>query len=178
MQTFHDIEVRRPELAQSYLQLLRAQPGRPIALFAPRRVGKTFFLDRDLTPAAAAAGWRPIYADLWLERASPLLAVNHALEEALDDARVPRTRIGKLAKTTVKKVGAMGTSVDLGDIPARRALPDQPALRLDLLVSRIAQEGKRPILLMLDEIQTLARAPEGNTIAALRGDLPAPRAAG
>jgi hypothetical protein len=43
MKTFDDLEVRRPELARSYLELLKAQPGRPIALFAPRRAGKTFF---------------------------------------------------------------------------------------------------------------------------------------
>jgi hypothetical protein len=44
--------VRRPELARSYLELLKAQPGRPIALFAPRRVGKTFFLDQPNAPKA------------------------------------------------------------------------------------------------------------------------------
>jgi uncharacterized protein len=43
MKTFDDLEVRRPELARSYLELLKAQPGCPIALFAPRRVGKTFW---------------------------------------------------------------------------------------------------------------------------------------
>ena len=35
MKTFDDLEVRRPELARSYLEPLKAQPGRPIALFAP-----------------------------------------------------------------------------------------------------------------------------------------------
>jgi hypothetical protein len=43
MKTFDDIEVRRPELAESYLSLIQAQPGRPLAMFAPRRVGKTYF---------------------------------------------------------------------------------------------------------------------------------------
>jgi hypothetical protein len=60
MKTFDALEVRRPELARSYLELLRAQPGRPIAQFAPRRVGKTFFLDQDLTPAALAVGFTPV----------------------------------------------------------------------------------------------------------------------
>lgn len=64
MVSFDDIEVRRPELARSYLTLLAAQPGRPIALFAPRRVGKTFFLDSDLGPGAVKAGLIPVYADL------------------------------------------------------------------------------------------------------------------
>jgi uncharacterized protein len=69
--TFDDIEVKRPELARSYLKLLRAQRGRPLALFAPRRVGKTFFLDHDLAPIARKTGLLPVYADVWLQRTAP-----------------------------------------------------------------------------------------------------------
>lgn len=65
MASFDDIEVRCPDIAQAYLALLQAQPGRPLARFAPRRVGKTYFLGHDLAPAAHAAGKLPVYADLW-----------------------------------------------------------------------------------------------------------------
>jgi hypothetical protein len=129
MKTFDDLEVRRPKLARSYLELLKAQPGRPIALFAPCHVGKTFFLHQDLTPAARASGFTPVYADIWLHRTSPLSAINHALEEALDDATVPASAVGKAAKTPVKKVGALGAALEFGDEPKRRALPAEPALR-------------------------------------------------
>ena len=60
--SFDDIEIRRPALAASFLGLLRGQPGRPLALFAPRRVGQTYFLDQDLTPAARVGGLLPVYA--------------------------------------------------------------------------------------------------------------------
>lgn len=172
MQTFEELQVRRPQLAQGYLALLGAQPGRPLTLFAPRRVGKTFFLDNDLAPAAKAAGMLTVYADLWLHKAAPLDAVNHALEEALDDVMVPASRLGKAAKTPVKKVGALGFSVDLGDEPHRRALPEHPALRLDALVSRLARQHHGRILLMLDEVQALSEAPDGVAlIGALRAVL-------
>lgn len=172
MKTFDDIEIKRPALAKTYLQLLKTQPGRPIALFAARRVGKTFFLDRDLAPAAKRAGLRPVYADLWLQQAAPLAAINHALEEALDDIQVPRSRAGKIAKTPVKKVGALGASLELGDTPNRRSLPQQPELRFDALVARVAARSGKQLLLMLDEIQTLAKAPGGQAIvAALRAVL-------
>jgi hypothetical protein len=137
METFDDLEVHRPDLAQNYLQSLKAQAGRPIALFAPRRVGKTFFLAEDLAPAARSAGFLPVYADIWLNRAAPLAAVNHALEEALDDATVPASAVGKVAKTRVKKVAALGAELELGEEPRRRALPTEPALRLDALVARL-----------------------------------------
>ena len=172
MDTFDDIEVRRPDLARSYLSLLRAQPGRPIALFAPRRVGKTHFLDHDLAPAAKKAGMLPVYADVWLQRTAPLDAINHALEEALDDATVPGGKVGKLARTPIRKIGAIGASLELGDQPVRRALPASPELRLDVLVARVAQASGKKVLLMLDEIQTLGEVSNGNTIiAALRAVL-------
>jgi hypothetical protein len=166
MKTFDDIEVRRPVLAKSYLGLINAQPGRPLAMFAPRRVGKTYFLDHDLAPAARQAKWLPVYADLWLQKSAPLEAINHALEEALDDVTVPGSQVGRLAKTTVKKVGALGASVDFGDAPARRPLPAAPELRLDALVVRLAAAADKPILLMLDEIQALGDVAAGEKIIA------------
>ena len=172
MKTFDDIEVRRPLLAKSYLGLINAQPGRPLAMFAPRRVGKTYFLDHDLAPAARQAKWLPVYADLWLQKSAPLEAINHALEEALDDVTVPGSQVGRLAKTTVKKVGALGASVDFGDAPARRPLPAAPELRLDALVVRLAAAADKPILLMLDEIQALGDVADGErVIATLRAVL-------
>jgi uncharacterized protein len=166
VKTFDELEIRRPELAQLYLQMLQAQAGRPLALFAPRRVGKTYFLDQDLTPAARAAGYVPVYADVWLQRASPLDAINHALEEALDDATVPASAVGKTAKTAVKKLGGLGASVEFGDAPARRALPAQAELRLDALVTRLGAAAGKPVLLMLDEIQSVAEHPQGQAIIA------------
>jgi uncharacterized protein len=166
MATFDDLEVHRPELAQNYLQSLKAQPGRPLALFAPRRVGKTFFLAEDLAPAARSAGFLPVYADIWLNRAAPLAAINHALEEALDDATVPASSVGKTARTPVKKVAALGTELEFGDEPRRRALPAEPALRLDALVARLAASAGKPVLLMLDEAQALAESSQGASVMA------------
>ncbi len=120
---------RRPELTRSDLELLKAQLGRPIVLFAPRRAGKTFFLHQDLTPAALAEGFTPVYADIWLHRTSPLSAIDHALEEALDGATVPASSVGKAAKTTVKKVEALGAALEFGEEPKRRPPASEPALR-------------------------------------------------
>ncbi|MDR2452506.1 MAG: hypothetical protein LBE85_12245, partial [Candidatus Accumulibacter sp.] len=156
--TFDTIEIHRPELARNYLGLLAAQPGRPLALFAPRRVGKTFFLDRDLAPAAERSGILPVYADLWLYRSDPLGAINHTLEEALERLTVPGSSIGKLAKTKVKGVNILGAGLALGDEPTPRALPETPELRLDALAARLVAAHNGKILLMLDEAQTLADA--------------------
>lgn len=162
---FDSVNIARPELAQSYLGLLASQPGRPLALFAPRRIGKTWFLDQDLSPAARERGWLPVYADLWLQREAPLHAINHALEEALDDATVPASKPGKAARTPVTRLTVLGTSVDLGSAPARRRLPDAPELRFDTLVQRLHAAAGRPLLLMLDEAQALAEGPKAAQLA-------------
>jgi hypothetical protein len=162
---FDAVNIARPELAASYLGLLASQPGRPLALFAPRRIGKTFFLDQDLAPAARRRGWLPVYADLWLQRGAPLAAINHALEEALDDASVPAGKLGKAARTRVSKLSAFGASLDLGDAPARRQLPDAPELRFDTLVQRLHAAAGKPLLLMLDEAQALADGPNSEALA-------------
>lgn len=162
MKTFDDIQIRRPQLAASYLAFLIAQPGRPIALFAPRRIGKTYFLKNDLTPCASKAGLLTIYADLWLNRGLPLEAINHALEEALDDVAVPSGVIGKIAKTPVKGVAG----VQFGEEPKRRSLPTPPELRFDALITRIARTAGKKILLMLDEVQALAETLAGNSVIA------------
>ncbi len=162
---FDSVNIARPELAQSYLGLLASQPGRPLALFAPRRIGKTWFLDQDLSPAARQQGWLPVYADLWLQREAPLDAINHALEEALDDATVPAGKAGKAARTPVTRLTVLGTSVDLGSAPARRRLPEAPELRFDTLVQRLHAAAGRPLLLMLDEAQALAEGPRAQQLA-------------
>jgi hypothetical protein len=168
--TFDTIAIHRPELAQSYLGLLAAQPGRPLALFAPRRVGKTFFLDHDLAPAAERSGILPVYADLWLYRSDPLGAINHTLEEALDKLTVPGSSIGKLTKTKVKGVNLLGVGLTLGEEPTPRALPEAPELRLDTLATRLLAAHGGNVLLMLDEAQTLADA-NADLLATLRAVL-------
>ena len=170
--SFDQITLQRPALAASCLALVDAQPGRPLAMFAPRRVGKTWFLDHDLAPAARAAGKLPVYADLWLQKAAPLEAINHALEEALDDALVPASRAGKTAQTKVRSLGLLGAQLTLADTPERRPLPADPALRLDSLVQRLHAAAGKPVLLMLDEVQTLADGAQAEArIAALRAVL-------
>ena len=166
MSDYDTVDVRRPELALGYLALMKAQPGRPLAMFAPRRVGKTYFLDNDLAPAARRQKLLPVYADLWLQKTAPLDAINHALEEALDDATVPKRSVGRLAHTSVKKLGALGASIELGDTPPRRALPSAPELRLDALVARLSATAGQPVLLLLDEIQSLGDVADGERIIA------------
>ena len=172
MQTFDDILIRRPTLAKAYLALIASQPDRPLALFAPRRVGKTVFLNEDIAPEAIAQGFLPVYCDLWLNKTAPIEAINHALEEALDDLTVPKSAAGKVAKTIVNKVTFLGSGIDLGSGPQRRQLPTDPAFRMDALFGRLSTEHGGKILLLLDEAQSLGAHPNAiDLISSLRAAL-------
>ncbi|TDR81363.1 hypothetical protein [Paludibacterium purpuratum] len=51
----------REQLAQSVLRMLTAGLSSALTLFAPRRMGKTEFLVKDLMPLAENNGWRVFY---------------------------------------------------------------------------------------------------------------------
>lgn len=90
------------------------------------------------------------------------------LEEALDDVLIPTGAVGKIAKTLVKKIAG----VEFGNEPKRRPLPEKPEQRFDALITRIAAASGKTILLMLDEIQSLAESNNGTSaISAIRAVL-------
>jgi hypothetical protein len=158
----------RPQLVTSYLTLLREGSGDPIALQSPRRWGKTTFLQLEVMPAAKAAGYLPVYIDIWQHRDDVLSAINYGLQEAIDDLDVPASRVGKRLSTRVNKLGLGSVSLELGKEPTRTR-PDSPFLLVDWLLKSLVRKTKRPILLLLDEIQELAVAKDNESIvSALR----------
>jgi hypothetical protein len=164
----------RPALARSYLKLLSAGPVVSTSIFAPRRTGKTVFLLQDLTPAARKAGYVVAYADLWQIRLNPGMALIRGLEEALEPKTLAQKALKRL-HAPVKKVTAKGgvgeiageLEIELGD---SRKDATNLALRIEELVSRLV--SKKPLLLLVDEAQELARSRENELVAtALRTTL-------
>jgi hypothetical protein len=155
----------RPTLAASYLALLGLGLVVSTSIFAPRRTGKTVFLRQDLTPAAVAGGYLVAYADLWQTRLNPGMALIRALEEALE----PRTAAGKALgclQQPVRKLkaqaGVAGVKAELELAGARKEATDM-ALRIEELVARLV--AKKPLLLLVDEAQALARTRDNELMA-------------
>lgn len=68
-------------------------------LAAPRRTGKSTFLNNDLIPACQAQGWLPVYVDLWADReVDPALLICNAVASALN-------AFDSSARQTLKKAG-------------------------------------------------------------------------
>lgn len=145
----------RPIPAAHYTSLLADAPRRPLALFGPRQIGKTHFLTHDLHEAAQAKGWEPVYADLW-GQSDTLDAVNTAVGAVL------RRLASATGRTTVTSVGALGISVGMAAPAPLSAGTDPTAVLATQFAELVRLQPSKPVLLMLDEAQTLAKPGAGD----------------
>ncbi|MFA7394512.1 MAG: hypothetical protein WCZ88_19495, partial [Pigmentiphaga sp.] len=93
-------------------------------LAAPRRTGKSTFLREDLVPQLDAAGWLPVYIDLWSNKqADPGQLIEFAIVSALQAVEPKLKKTLKAAG--IDKVNILRTvSWDL----TRGALPEGATL--------------------------------------------------
>ncbi|CAB3755734.1 hypothetical protein [Paraburkholderia humisilvae] len=158
----------RPELAQAYLTALNSGILTSLTIFAPRRTGKTVFLREDLTPAAQQMGYVVVYADLWQTRQTPGAALVHALQSPHEPdtlARKLKARLLPSLKSLKGKAEIAGTSIE-GAIELnddKKLAAANTALQLDELLGGLAR--RRPVLLLVDEAQSLGRSEEGEDVA-------------
>ncbi|HSW14475.1 MAG TPA: AAA family ATPase, partial [Solimonas sp.] len=145
----------RPQPAAHYVGLLADAPRRPLAIFGPRQVGKTHFLTHDLLDAAQGKAWEPIYVDLW-GQSDPLAAVNTAV------ATVLRRLALATSRTAVTNVGALGISVGLAAPAPLPAVADPAAMLATQFAELVRMQPGKPVLLMLDEAQTLVKLGAGD----------------
>jgi DNA-binding transcriptional ArsR family regulator len=154
----------RPELAARYLALLLQGTSGRLALFGPRRTGKTSLICREIVPLAEQAGLLPVYCDCWQDRLDPLGSINFALESAIEAIEVPTSQTRRRLQTEVKKVGAAGFSIELGSEPKGRP-PESPFFKVDWLLGSLIARAKRPVFLIIDEVQGIGEHAEGERIA-------------
>ena len=166
----------RHEMAESTLGLLSGKLASAVTLFAPRRTGKTEFLLKDLGPLAESKGHRVVYVSFWQAPLAPLAVLLNALEGAVRKGsladRVRHLALGLTPK--LKLSGKLpGASADM-EIDLTRLTGKPPAellLYLDDLLGRLARASK-PTLLLLDEVQELARNADNHSlVASLRTSL-------
>lgn len=158
----------RPQLAT---QLAQALLGRiafsdaPNGLFlaAPRRIGKSAFLQQDLRPALQAEGAVVVYLDLWVNQdKDPALVIAQAIGAEL------LKHLGVVSRTAL----AIGLeSISLGDVlkmdTRKIGQPDGVTLH-DALALLIEKSGK-PVAVIIDEAQHSLTSKAGDsTMMALK----------
>ena len=166
----------RENLAAQTFHALVKGPAKALTLFAPRRTGKTEFLTKDLTPYAESKGHKVVYMSFWRAPLAPLALILHSLEDALKS----KTITGRIGSTASILKPRLKLSAPIGDAGAEAEIdlsslkgepPAELILYLDDLLSRL-ENGKKPTLLLFDEVQELAKDKNNRSlIASLRTSL-------
>lgn len=136
-------------------QLVQALQGRSLMgdahnglfLAAPRRTGKSTFLQGDLAPALQLDGVEVVYVDLWADtRRDPGTLIAEAIAQAL------QSHLGLVARTA-KKVGIKSVKVAGAlDIDTSKIGQIDGLTLVDALRS-LQQAADRPVALIIDEAQ-------------------------
>ncbi len=151
----------RTVLAQQVLGMFESGLSSALTFFAPRRMGKTEFLCKDVTPLAENRHWKVLYfsfLDVGSQAEKEFFA---ALQHFADENQSGKARrlLGKVSKISGEAVG-IKASVEL-----RAKTPGNANIKKT--IAHLAQQGR--ILLLMDEVQTLAqREANINFIATLR----------
>ncbi len=152
----------RPKLAQSLADSLRGQTifgdeHNGLFLAAPRRTGKSTFLQNELRPTLEAAGCVVVYTDLWADKArDPGALIAESIAQALAE------HLGLVARTA-KAAGLDQVSLAgwLKIDTTRIGKPDGTTLADALKALRDA--AKKPVVLVIDEAQHSLTSEPGET---------------
>jgi hypothetical protein len=146
----------RPELARKYLQTFEIGLISAQALFAPRRMGKSEFLEQDLIPAAQKSGLLTEYLNLWDAREHPRGAVISALARA-GSPRGLSAPIKKL-KGPLKKVKASAKVTGLAEARSTVAYTDRYKLSVGTSELRLLRSRRRWAGRVCGVLQLLSQA--------------------
>jgi hypothetical protein len=171
----------RADLAKRYLDTFASGLSASCVLFAPRRKGKTEFVQEDLAPYAEQNGYRAVYCSMWLNRENPAGALVQTLLKAAQPRGIAELIKGKLRQPLksaeisldLPAVGKIHAHADFAEEDQRANSEMQLAAAMDAVIKAA---GKNKVLLLLDEIQTLGDPSFKNFIATLRTVLDARKA--
>jgi len=135
-----------------------------LALFAPRRRGKTTWVLLELQHAAVTWGLEFAYINLWAKRTDPVGVLAKGLEVAagiVPDDGDSREIYGEASVGIFKVGGKRGKQ-------AYPKVTGNNAERLAAAMAKLSTKGRR-VILVIDEFQEVAKAdPEGVAVGALR----------
>ncbi|MBA6118772.1 MULTISPECIES: hypothetical protein [Pseudomonas] len=158
---------RREQLAQALARDLAGESfvdySSGMFLAAPRRTGKSTFLNNDFIPECVRRGWLPVYVDLWSDRdTDPAQLISGAIGTALASFESALTRTAK--KAGIDKINLLRTlSWDF----TRPQLPAGTTLAQALTV--LHQVSGQMVVLVVDEAQHALNSEGGlNAMFALK----------
>lgn len=156
----------RTDLAEQILDRLDIGATTALTLFAPRRMGKTEFVMRDLLPMAVERGYIGVYANFWDRKDDPAESLIHGLNNAVAGLTLT-TRL----KRTLSRLRGAGFNTPTGGASASlKDTSDSDKLNIIQELFDLLIKEDRKVLLALDEVQHLATESRFEPIVyALRG---------
>lgn len=154
----------RTELAKQLLGMFTSGLSNALVFFAPRRMGKTQFLIKDMQPMAQDLGWNVIYFSFLECANNPESFFCSSLKDFIQK-HFTKSKMANIVKS-VSKVGGgfLGANASV----EFQNLDDNSELKV--LISELTKHGNT--LLLLDEIQALTQNKNNKYfIAALRTQL-------
>lgn len=152
----------RTHLAQQIIGMFDSGLSSALVFFAPRRMGKTEFLCKDILPLAEKNDWKVFYFSFLDVGTTANIEFTKALATFAENIQTfPKTRrvFQKISKISGEAVGIKA------DIELRDHIEIQSNMKE--IAARLAKQGK--ILLLMDEVQALAQeSANSHFIAALR----------
>jgi protoheme IX farnesyltransferase len=150
----------REQLASALTNGLQSGITHAFTLFAPRRMGKTQFLLRDIAPLAERQGFNVFYFSFMDGGAADFIQALNQFARTIKTADRAKTAINAITKLEVMGIGIERQT-------EREATPTLPSQ----IIGAIAEDNC-PSLLLLDEVQELARKPDSeHLIRSLRTGL-------
>src|SRR5258708_17059448 len=159
----------RPELAEHQLQAFDLGLISATALHARRRMGKTEFLTKDLTPAAEKNRYAVGYCNLWQEDQNPVAAIAEAVTACAAPQRVIAKVRAKL-EIPASTLKVSGKLTAIGEGSAELGFKDTAKVSATKLRSAFTafDKSKNTGLLLIDEAQILADKEHASLEMALR----------
>jgi len=157
----------RNELAQQYMNAFDTGITGALALFAPRRMGKTEFVLLDLAPEAESRGYQVGYCSLWNLQDNPAKALRIALEGISKKGDWLDKWSSYIGVASELSASIAGASVRLKTSSQDTQVEEDDLLAIIDLLGKLASH-KKPTLLLLDEVQHLANENYAPLVATLR----------
>ncbi len=146
----------RKSLAEQHARRLQDSLFSRVALIGSRRIGKTAFVIKDLTPALLKADCIPVYISLWSDRSAPHNEFIAKLQAALLAIK-NKSALRSLLNSDVTKLAVGNNSLGKLELEFKSAkAQSSELLQIRTLLCDLveAAKGKR-VVLLLDEIQHL-----------------------
>ena len=150
----------RPEYAAELTQQLLGQSmfaTDTLVLGAPRRTGKSTFLQEDLTPALEAKGALVLYVDLWKNQdADPVELISFTIANALAQQQGKIAKVAKAAGLTKVSIHGVEFSLD--------AVGKVPGASVADALEELQKRAGVPVVFIIDEAQHVIKSEGGMTL--------------